>query len=180
MYYQVVARSVSGDAEQAPTYWEYYPYWAPGLERAAAERLAVYAAQNGREAAILQGSTVELLELIARPIVERQDAQLIPALRYVPGARIARTDGWAEHQVETVLHLSPELDPYDEGPSRFELDRCRLEVELGPGGDITRDAGRRFDSVELPRRMDVLSAWLRLHECVECGLLGGPDDGALE
>jgi hypothetical protein len=179
MHYQVVARPVAAGADLAPTSWEYYPYWAPGLDRGAAERLAVYAAQNGREAAILQGSSVEILATIARQIVMRQETQQVPALRYVPGARVARSDGWAEHEVETVLCLSPDLDPYDEGPGRLELDQRRLELEFGGGGDVTRGGRRRFELVRLPQRMDVLSAWLRLRASVECARLGGIADGVL-
>ncbi|HEY7832105.1 MAG TPA: hypothetical protein VIG30_00955 [Ktedonobacterales bacterium] len=179
MHYQVVARSAAADVDGISTNWEYYPYWAPGRDRAAAERLAVYAAQNGREAAILQGRSVELLETIARQIVERQEVQRMPALRYLPGAAVARTDGWIEHEVETILSLSPDLDLYDEGPVKCELDQRRLELELGDGGDITRGSGQRFASVHIPQRMDLLSAWLRLRERIENGQLGGSEDGAV-
>lgn len=179
MHYQVVARAIVEDADLATANWEYYPYWAPGLDQTAAQHLAVYAAQNGREAAILQGATAETLAAIARRIVEHQEVQLVPALRYMPSVRVARTDGWAEHEVETVLCLSPDLDPYDEGPGRAELDQRRLELELGAGGDVTRGRRQRFERVQLPRRMEILSAWLQLRRRVVRGQVGGVADGAL-
>lgn len=180
MHYQVVAKSAPAGADHALATWEYYPYWAPGRDRGAAERLAVYAAQNGREAAILQGASTEVLEAIARPIVENQAVHLLPAVRYVPGARVARHDGWSEHTVETSVCPLPNIDPDEEGPIRFELDKRRLELELGHGGDITRGGDQRFDRVQHPQRMEVLSVWVRLRERVERGQLGGRADGAGE
>ena len=64
MYYQVVARALT-----PPAGWEYYPYWAPGNDLEAAERLAHYAAQSGYEAAILQAEQMEKLEEVARGVI---------------------------------------------------------------------------------------------------------------
>jgi hypothetical protein len=177
VFFQVVARRVVTRNGTPPRHWEYYPYWAPGRDGGAAERLAQFAAQSGHEAAILQATTVELLEASARAIVEREDLASMPALRYVPGEHAARAGARPEHQVETVFLPPPALDPYDEGPDKAELDRRRLELELSPAGDVTVAGLGRHDLLALPGRMDVLSAWLRLRERVERNELGGPADG---
>src|SRR5690349_10470510 len=133
MHYQVVAKS--GEPSGA---WDYYPYWAPVREKSAAERLASYAAQSGYEAAILQSVTPQMLEYVAVRVVERQDTDLLPSLRYLPGAPAARANGNGRQQraVETAFRPSPVLDPYAEGADKTELDVRRLDAELGPGGDI--------------------------------------------
>jgi hypothetical protein len=177
VFYQVVARRVVTRNGTPPRHWEYYPYWAPGRDGGAAERLARFAAQSGHEAAILQATTVALLEASARSIVERQDVASMPALRYLPGERIGSVGARPEHQVDTVFSPSPALDPYDEGPDKSELDRRRLELELSPTGDVTTRLGHN-DPIALPGRMAVLSAWLRLRERVERREMGGPADGA--
>ena len=84
MHYQVVARPHEQDEA-----WDYYPYWAPVRDREAAIRLANYAAQDGYEAAILQSVTIEMLRKISHGVVDRQDHELLPALRFLPGAAIA-------------------------------------------------------------------------------------------
>ena len=172
MHYQVVAKS--GEPSGA---WDYYPYWAPVREKSAAERLASYAAQSGYEAAILQSVTPQMLEYVAVRVVERQDTDLLPSLRYLPGAPAARMSGRQQRAVETAFRPSPVLDPYTEGVDKVELDARRLDAELGPGGDILRQRTtiRRYPS--LPLRMDIISAWLRLREKVITGAVGGESDG---
>jgi hypothetical protein len=178
VYFQVVAKRVVTKDRPVPRHWEYYPYWAPGRDSGAAERLAQFAAQSGYEAAILQSASVEMLEASARKIVERQDVESMPAIRYLPGERVARADARPEHKVETAFYPSPALDPYDEGPDKSELDRRRLELELSAGGDVTTGWLGHTYLVALPGRMEILSAWLRLRERVERGELGGNADGA--
>lgn len=175
MHYQVVAKS--GEPSGA---WDYYPYWAPIREKDAAERLASYAAQSGYEAAILQSVTPQMLEYVALRVVERQDTDLLPSLRYLPGAPAARVSGRQQHAVETAFLPSPVLDPYKEGADKTELDARRLHAELGPGGDILqqRTTIRRY--LSLPLRMDIISAWLRLREKVIVGAIGGDRDGVAE
>lgn len=173
MHYQVVAKP-----RVSPEQWEYYPHWSPCQDKAAAERLAYYAAQSGYEAAILHSVAVEMLELIARKVVERQDSTLLPALRYLPGTKVATASGRNEYEVNTSFRLSPSLDPYAEGPERAELDRLRFALEVGPGGDVTVGETWRFQHVSFPTRIDVLSAWVRLRGRVEGGLAGGSRDGA--
>lgn len=158
--------------------WEYYPYWAPVRDKDAATRLATYAAQTGYEAAILQSVTAEMLQIIARGVVERQDAHLLPALRYLPGARVATASGHREHGVETGFHVNEGLDPYLEGPDKAEFDSRRLNIEMGPGGDVIHRAGGRHQHISLPRRMDVLQTWLSLRRRLLSGQAGGPKDGA--
>ena len=172
MHYQVVAKS--GELSGA---WDYYPYWAPVREKSAAERLASYAAQSGYEAAILQSVTPQMLEYVAVRVVERQDTDLLPSLRYLPGTPVARANGRQQRAVETTFRPSPVLDPYTEGADKAELDARRLDAELGSGGDILqqRATTRRFPS--LPLRMDIISAWLRLREKVIIGAVGGESDG---
>ena len=173
MHYQVVARTCIPSGE-----WDYYPYWAPVRDKDAAMRLASYAAQTGHEAAILQSVTAEMLQHIARGVVERQDSHMLPALRYLPGARVATAFGHREHGVETELHVSDWIDPYVEGPDKAELDGRRLNLEMGPGGDAVSCAGWQQQSISLPRRMDVLRTWMGLRRRLLQGQLGGPMDGA--
>ena len=174
MHYQVVAKS--GETSGA---WDYYPYWAPVREKSAAERLASYAAQSGYEAAILQSVTPQMLEYVAIRVVERQDIDLLPSLRYLPGAPAARANGSGRPQraVETAFQPSPVLDPYAEGTDKTELDARRLEAELGPGGDILQQKVIILRHPTLPLRMDIISAWLRLREKVIAGAIGGDSDG---
>ena len=173
MQYQVVARTID-----PPGSWDYYPYWAPTHEKNAAQRLANYAAQTGYEAAILQSVTVEMLYQIARRVVERQDSQLLPSLRYLPGTIVTASGGRPEHAVETAFSAPHMLDPYIEGPDKTELDQRRLALERGPGGDAMSDGRWRHERLTFPARMDVLSAWLRLRERVDHKQLGGSMDGA--
>lgn len=172
MHYQVVAKS--GEPSSS---WDYYPYWAPVREKSAAERLASYAAQSGYEAAILQSVTPQMLEYVAVRVVERQDTDLLPSLRYLPGAPAARMSGRQQRAVETAFRPSPVLDPYTEGADKVELDARRLDAELGPGGDILRQRTTRRRYPSLPLRMDIISAWLRLREKVIIGAVGGDNDG---
>ncbi|MGZ3677660.1 MAG: hypothetical protein ACXWQR_03720 [Ktedonobacterales bacterium] len=74
--------------------WDYYPYWSPVRDKHAATRLATYAAQSGYEAAILQSVSAEMLQNIARNVVEQQDTRHLPQSRYLPGARVATASGW--------------------------------------------------------------------------------------
>jgi hypothetical protein len=178
VHYQVVAKRFRFRDGSTATGWEYYPYWAPGRDRKAAERLAGYAAQCGHEAAILENHTVESLELLARKIVDLHDDQLVPALRYVPGTRVALAGGRGEHSVDVRFAVSPALDPYAEGPNKSELDRRRLELELGPGGDVLAGSHGRHRPLALPRRMDELSAWVRLYQRAVLRQVGGSTDGA--
>ncbi len=174
MYYQVVARSSDPSGN-----WEYYPYWAPVREKAAAERLAGYAAQSGCEAAILQSVTSEMLEKIGCRVVKRQETDLLPALRYLPGLPTGQARGRQQRGVEMAFQPTHALDPYTEGVDKAELDARRLNAELGAGGDIlAQGSARRAPS--LPLRMDILSAWLRLREKVTSGAAGGDSDGAAE
>lgn len=172
MHYQVVAKPCVPSAR-----WEYYPYWAPVRDKAAAERLATYAAQSGYEAAILQSVTAEMLEQIALRIVERQDTDLLPALRYMPSTRVAATAGRQEHTVETALHPADTLDPYAEGPDKGQLDARRLAIEMGPGGDVTAGDVGLVRRLSFPQRMDVLSSWLDLRKRAVAGEMGGAMDG---
>lgn len=173
MHYQVVARTCIPSGP-----WEYYPYWAPVRDRDAAMRLASYAAKTGYEAAILQSVTVEMLQQIAHGVVERQDTHLLPALRYLPGTRVATASRHREHGVETAFHLSDALDPYGDGPDKAALDGRRLNLEMGPGGDILLCADWQHQPISLPRRMDVLRVWMNLRQRLLGGQLGGPTDGA--
>lgn len=172
MRYQVVAKPCVPSAR-----WEYYPYWAPVRDKAAAERLASYAAQSGYEAAILHSVTAEMLEQIARRVVERQDTHLLPALRYMPGTRVAATTGRQEHAVETALHLTETLDPYAEGPDKAALDSRRLTLEMGPGGDVITTGTGLSRRLSFPQRMDIISSWLDLRKRAVAGEIGGAMDG---
>lgn len=175
MHYQVVARSVASSGN-----WEYYPYWAPVREKGAAERLAGYAAQSGYEAAILQSVRLEMLENLASRVVERQETELLPSLRYLPGGSPAgRASGKRKRAVEMTFRPSPALDPYVEGTDKAELDVRRLNAELGAGGDILAQGSVR-PYLSLPLRMDIISAWLHLRERVMSGTVGGASDGAAE
>lgn len=174
MHYQVMARSSESSGS-----WEYYPYWAPIREKSAAERLATYAAQSGCEAAILQSVTIEMLENLASRVAERQEVDLLPSLRYLPGSPTAQASHRRQCTVEMPFVPSPVLDPYIESIDKAELDVCRLNMELGPGGDIlTRNTVQ--PGSRLPLRMDILSVWLRLREKVISGKLGSQSDGATE
>lgn len=172
MHYQVVARPCKPAAA-----WDYYPYWAPLRDKDAATRLATYAAQTGCEAAILQSVTAEMLQHIARGVVDRQDTQLLPALRYLPGAQVATASGRRKHSVETVFQTSEGLDPYREGPAKLELDGRRLNIEMGRGGDVTQQSGWR-QHIAIPCRMDLLHNWMDLRRRLLQGQLGGSLDGA--
>lgn len=58
------------------------------------------------------------------------------------------------------------------------LDTIRESIEWGPGGDVDADGQltrRRHPYV--PGLKRTVSAWVRLHERVRLGELGGPDDG---
>jgi hypothetical protein len=171
MYYQVVARSGERSVR-----WEYYPYWAPVRERDAAERLAGYAAQSGYEAAILQGMTLKVLKDLAYRVVEQQETEHLPSLRYLPGSRVEQANGRKKRAVETLFRSSSKPDLYAEDNGKAELDERRLKAELGPGGDILA-RGTIQPHAPLPLRMDVVSAWLRLRERVVCGKVGGIYDG---
>ena len=173
MQYQVVARTSLSSVGK----WEYYPYLAPGRDKAAAERLARYAAQSGYEAAILQSVSLEMLMHLARAVVERQDEQVLPMLRYLPGAIVERTGARREHEVETGLYARSMVNPYAEGPDKAVMDERRSVLEEGPGGDI---ATSRTWSLSLPLRMDVVRYWLRLRERVVLGQIGGEVDGAAQ
>lgn len=177
MYYQVVARALAQNDEPAPERWEYYPVWEPIGSKLAAMEEAEFAASTGRETAILQANTVDSLKALARHVVEQQQSQLVPALRYVPGASVVGSDGRTEHVVEVRLCAASVRDLYGEGPDKFELDQRRLHRELGAGGDVLRANSTRVARVSLPQRMDVLSAWLRVRERVQSGQLGGTTDG---
>lgn len=171
MQYQVVARS------GVPTEgnWEYYPYLAPSRDKAAAERLARHAAQQGYEAAILQSVTLEMLMHIARAVVERQDEQFVPMLRYTSDALTERMGARGSHRAETGTHAQSPSNPYIEGPDKAALDARRLLIESGAGGDV---AASGTWLLSLPSRMDVVQRWLRLRERVVRGQIGGDMDGA--
>lgn len=173
MHYQVVARPSTPAGR-----WDYYPYWAPVRDKYAATRLASYAAQTGHEAAILQSVTAEMLQTIAHAMVDRQDTNLLPALRYLPGARVATASGRREHGVEMQLQLTEGLDPYVEGPDKAELDRRRLTLEMGSGGDVLQGSGWQPGHIALPRRMDVLRSWIGLRRRLLQGQIGNAMDGA--
>lgn len=175
MHYQVVAKS----GETAGR-WEYYPYWAPVQEKNAAERLASYAAQSGCEAAILQSVTLQMLAEISCRVVERQETDMLPSLRYSPGTPAGRASGRPGRAVETSFHPSPALDPYAEGVEKAELDARRLDTELGPGGDVLQQRTPSKRNQSLPLRMDIISAWLRLRERLIAGMVGGLSDGSAD
>ncbi len=176
MHYQVVARSC------APTgAWDYYPYWAPVRDKDAATRLATYAAQSGYEAAILQSVTADMLQDIGRSVVDRQDARLLPQLRYLPGTRVAAASGWREQSVDTEVHRLEAGNLHIDGPNKAVLDARRLHVEQGPGGDVTLRPGWQQQQISFPLRMDVLRTWMHLRQRLLQGqvgtvLDGGPDD----
>lgn len=172
MHYQVVARSYEPEGA-----WEYYPYWAPVRDKEAAMRLANYAAQDGYEAAILQSVTVEMLQNIARGVVDRQDVQLLPALRYLPGAQVATAFGHRTHSVQAEFQISEEIDPYADSSVKAELDDRRLTIEMGLGGDVTLEADWRA-RIEFPCRMDLLRSWMSLRQRLLQGQVGGSLDGA--
>lgn len=174
MQYQVVARTCLPHVGK----WDYFPYLVPSRDKAAAERLARYAAQNGCEAAVLQSVTIEMVVCIARALVERQDESLLPTLRYKPGVR----QGEAELRLGPALDLrfsvSISPDPYFGGPDKAALDARRLFMEMGPGGDVDAGGSRRGQRLSFPQRLDVVGTWLRLRERVVLGQMGGPGDGA--
>lgn len=172
MHYQVVARPYEQDQD-----WDYYPYWAPVRDREAAIRLANYAAQDGYEAAILQSVTVEMLRTISLGVIDRQDTELLPALRFLPGAAIATAFGHRAHGVHAEFQVPEGFDPYADGAIKAELDERRLTIEMGLGGDVTLQAEWR-QGITLPYRMDLLRNWLGLRQRLLQGQLGGPLDGA--
>lgn len=174
MHYQVVARPRAPEGA-----WEYYPYWAPVRDRNAATRLANYAAQAGYEAAILQSVTAEMLWRIAHGVVGQQDARLLPALRYLPGEVVATASRYQVRSVETGFQIFEGLDPYVDSPDKADLDRRRLAIELGTGGDVTQQAGWK-PYISIPCRMDLLRSWMGLRRRLLRGLLGGSLDGALD
>lgn len=172
MHYQVVARPhEQGEA------WDYYPYWAPVRDREAAIRLANYAAQDGYEAAILQSVTIEMLRKISHGVVDRQDHELLPALRFLPGAAIATAFGHRTHSVHAEFQFSEGFDPYVDDSVKAELDERRLTMEMGLGGDVTLQAEWR-QRMTLPFRMDLLRSWLSLRQRLLQGQVGGALDGA--
>ncbi len=175
MYYQVVAKELASPAD-----WEYYPYWAPGNDLKAAERLAHYAAQSGYEAAILQAEQIGLLEELARGVIDRHELGSLPTLRYQPGTKISHGNGRQEHEVQKVFRLAIPPTPYEEGQDKSKLDQRRQDMEHGPGGDVIMKAEERIKQFSLPIQMDVVSAWLRLRERTELGSVGGATDGTPE
>ncbi|MGZ3673855.1 MAG: hypothetical protein ACXVCO_06055, partial [Ktedonobacterales bacterium] len=54
----------------------------------------------------------------------------------------------------------------------------RLDLERGPGGDVTHRAGWQPQQISFPRRMDVLRAWMRLRQRLLQGQIGDAQDGA--
>lgn len=178
MHYQVIARSCVPSGT-----WDYYPYWAPGRDKEAATRLANYAAQTGYEATILQSITVEMLQHIARNIVEHQDTSLLPSVRYLPGAGVATASAWRRQNVDTEVQPLEEdsrrvAEPNFAGPNKVVLDARRLSLEQGPGGDVTLRAGWQPQQVSFPRQMDVLRAWMHLRRRLLQGQVGNALDGA--
>lgn len=175
MHYQVVARScVPAGA------WDYYPYWAPVRDKGAATRLATYAAQSGYEAAILQSVTVDMLQNIARSVVEQQDTRLLPSARYLPGTRVPTASGWREQNLSAEVQPLEGGHPHLEQPNKTVLDARRLNLEHGPGGDVTLRSGWQHQQIAFPRRMDVLRAWMQLRERLLQGQVGNALDGAVE
>ncbi len=176
MHYQVVARSC------VPTgAWDYYPYWAPVRDRNAATRLATYAAQSGYEAAILQSVTSDMLQDIASSVVDRQDARLLPQLRYLPGTRVAAASGWREQSLGAEIQRLDAGNLYLDEPNKAVLDARRLNFEQGPGGDVTLRPEWQPQQISFPLRMDVLRTWMHLRQRLLQGqvgtaLDGGPDD----
>lgn len=178
MHYQVVVRSYIPAGA-----WEYYPYWSPVRDKHAARRLATYAAQSGYEAAILQSVSADMLQNIARNVVEHQDTRLLPQSRYLPGARVATASSWREQSANTdIQRLERGNRDFDglnlEGPNKAVLDVRRLDLERGPGGDVTLRAGWQPQQISFPHRMDVLRAWMRLRQQLVQGQVGDAQDGA--
>lgn len=172
MYYQVVVRQPAGT-------WDYYPYWAPERDRHAATRLAAYAAQTGCEAAILQSVTAEMLQLIGRGVVNRQDSQLLPTHRFLPTARMAAPGHqWHGATMEFQAELQEATwEPGSGAANTIELDGRRLNIERGPGGDVTKLPSWQ-PLVSIPCRLDLLRSWMDMRRRLLRGLLGGPQDGA--
>jgi hypothetical protein len=148
MYYQVVAKPSTPSGS-----WDYYPYWAPIRDKDAAMRLATYAAQAGCEAAVLRSVTLEMLQFLARGVVDRQDAHLLPALRYMPNIPSARDSSAA--------------DPNGQ----------RLNMVIGPGGSIIHQS-ESLQSLADPQGKVQLRRWMALRQLQLDGRLGGPLDGA--
>ncbi len=172
MHYQVVARScVPAGA------WDYYPYWAPVRDRDAATRLATYAAQSGYEAAILQSVTSDMLQSIASSVVDRQDARLLPQLRYLPGTRVAASSGWREQSVDADVQRLGAGNRHLDEPNKVALDARRLNLEHGPGGDVTLRPEWRPQQISFPLRMDVLRNWMHLRQRLLQGQVGTALDG---
>ena len=171
MHYQVVTRLCTSAGA-----WDYYPYWSPVRDKAAATLLAAYAAQSGREAAILQSVTAEMLQQIARGVVDRQDADLLPAIRYLPAAWAATATGHQKHGVGGTDAQHEWLAPYEAGPNKIQLDGRRLNIEMGPGGDVTQLPEWR-PHISIPCRMDLLHSWMSMRRRLLRGLIGGPQDG---
>jgi hypothetical protein len=172
MQYQVVARPCI----PAGT-WDYYPYWAPMRDKAAATRLATYAARTGCEAVILQSVTVEMLQHIACGVVERQDAQLLPAIRYLPAVQVAAAQGQPQHRASAASQREW-LEPFEAGSHTIQLDGRRLNIEMGPGGDVTQRPEWR-SHISIPCRTDLLHRWMSMRRRLLRGLIGGPLDGVL-
>lgn len=170
MHYQVVTRPCTSAGA-----WDYYPYWSPVRDRDAATRLAAFAAQSGNEAAILQSVTAEMLRQIARGVVDRQDADLLPAIRYLPAAQVAAAWGHQQHGVGTDAQHAW-LAPYEAGPNKIQLDGRRLNIEMGSGGDVTQRPDWR-SHLSIPCRMDLLRSWMSMRRRLLGGLIGGPRDG---
>lgn len=171
MHYQVVARPCNSVGA-----WDYYPYWSPVRDKAAATRLAAYGAQSGRETAILQSVTAEMLQHIARGVVDRQDDDLLPAIRYLPAAQLSAASAHQPSGMGVASHYEW-LEPYEAGPSKILLDGRRLNIEMGPGGDVTHRAGWQ-PQISIPCRMDLLRSWMSMRRRLLQELVGGPQDGA--
>lgn len=172
MHYQVVARSCVSSGT-----WSYYPCWAPGRDESTAERLALHASQHGYEAAIIHSVTLEMLEAIASRVVERQDTQLLPATRFLPRPDGSGTSELHVSGMEATLLTFGVTDAQTGEHARSALDKRRLELELGSGGDVTKAGSWRPGRPMLPHRMDVISAWLGMRARMLQGRVGGPADG---
>jgi hypothetical protein len=77
-----------------------------------------------------------------------------------------------------ALHRAPHAVPFEAMRDADDVETPGWQLEQGSGGDIDADGRLWRSHPHLPERAEVLSAWLRLHERVHRGEVGGAADGA--